>query len=338
MAAVLCDLGAWITYASRAPLQRIPEEEADRALRGATRTAAQVSAVRELSWFGEQDAFGRRLGGVSEGEPLPIALLCREHAGHRAPAGSRIRTLPKNLEDAPLLRVADTDCLYVVAPELYLLLRAKDLPAPLLAAVACELCGTYEVHPELDPHTRLGVPSKLDPALLKDYAQGLAPNVTGAAKLRGAAAIVGASRSPIETAIAVLAASPPADGGMGLPAPKLNCRVDLGAEGRRILGGQRSLFVDVFWPEAAFGIEYDSTAFHGEHDRQLRDKRRQEACDLLGIDIVPWTWQLVSDEVASELAWRRVAERLGVAPRWDERTAPQRRMLRGAMLGPHLFW
>ena len=338
MSTILCDLGAWITYASRAPLQRIPKDEADRALREATRTAAQVAAVRGLPWFLEQVPLARALGGLPEGDEIPVSLLCREGSGHRPPAGARARTVPRNLEEAPLLRVVDTDGLYVAAPELYLLLRAKDLPTPLLAAVACGLCGTYEVRPQLDPPTLLGVPSRLDVGRLGQFASDLPGNVTGAATLRGAAAIAGPARSPMETALAVLAAASPADGGMGLPAPELNHRVELGAEGRRLLGGQQSLFVDLFWPDAGFGIEYDSTAFHDGRDRQLRDKRRQEACDLLGIEVVPWTWQLVGDEAACELAWRRVAWRLGVAPHWDERTAACRRMLRGVLLGPHTFW
>ena len=338
MSTILCDLGAWITYASRAPLQRIPKDEADRVLREATRTAAQVAAVRELPWYREQAPLARVLGGLPEGDEIPVPLLCREGSGHRPPGGARARTVPRNLEEAPLLRVVGADGLYVAAPELYLLLRAKDLPVPLLAAVACCLCGTYEVRPQLDPPTRLGVPSKLDVGRLGQFASDLPGNVTGAATLRGAATIAGPARSPMETALAVLAAASPGDGGMGLPAPELNHRVELGVEGRRILGGQQALFVDLFWPEAGFGIEYDSTAFHDGRDRQLRDKRRQEACDLLGIEVVPWTWQLVSDETACELAWRRVAGRLGVTPRWDERTAVCRRMLRGALLGPHAFW
>ncbi len=306
----------------------------------ATRTSADVAAVRGLPWFRDLAPFARALAGLPEQDDVPIALLCRRETSRRPPVGSRIRTLPRRVAHAPLYAVGSRDSgVYVAAPALYLLLRACDLPLPLLAAVACALCGTYESHPESESSsTWYNTPPKADIEELRGFAASLPSTAPGTERLRSAVTMAGPSRSPMETALAVIAACPPSEGGMGLPAPEINPAIDLGTEGRRLLGNQHSMAVDLFWPEAGFGIEYDSGQFHTERERQLRDKQRQVAADLLGITTLPWTWELVNDEAACELGWRSVARHLGARPRWDERSSSQRRALRKVLLGPHNFW
>lgn len=142
----------------------------------------------------------------------------------------------------------------------------------------------------------------------------------------------------METALTVMLALKPAHGGMGLPKPELNTKIDLPGELRRAVGGQRSMLVDLYWPDAGVGIEYDSTEFHDNRGQAIRDRQRQLASDLLGIDVGPWTSAVVHDERLFTVACSRLADRLGVPWRPDDRYSWQRRCLRGAVLGPHNFW
>lgn len=72
-----------------------------------------------------------------------------------------------------------------------------------------------------------------------------------------------------------------------------------------------------------------------EQDR-LRDALMKER----GLDIVRWTWPMVSDEVAFDLKVRELARKLGA----KVSTGPccnrlvERRALRAFVLGRHLVW
>lgn len=269
-------------------------------------------------------------------------VLGREQP-HSRVAGVRTHRCPLTISGAgQVLRVEAPveleEPVHVVGPGLYLLMRATLAMPQLLPAIALNLCGTYEVHPE-NGTCLFDRPPLTDPESLAAFARKLPSGCTGRSHLQDALALcTGRSRSPMETALALMLSLKRRDGGWELPAPQLNRRVDLGPDAARALGGQAHVFIDLLWPEASIGIEYDSREHHSERDRQLHDKRRQVACSLCGIEIVPWTPAIVNDEVTFGLACQWLANRLEAPFSWDTDHVEKRRWLRRALLGPHRFW
>ena len=90
--------------------------------------------------------------------------------------------------------------------------------------------------------------------------------------------ILDGSASPMETVLACMLTLPASLGGEGLPAPRLNHEITLDSTAR-LLAGSRSVRVDAAWPEARFGLEYDSDAHHPDPSR---DRRRREALAHMG--------------------------------------------------------
>lgn len=342
MSTVLCDLGAWITYASRAPLTPIPKEEADRVLREATCTAQQARAVRDAPWWQRTQGLARALTGLPDSREPDVSLAIADETHRRTRKGVRAHHVPPIETADSVWRIEEPfgldEAAYVVAPTLYLLLRARLLNLPGLVATAASLCSTYELHLDLE-RPLIERPPLLSVPSLRAFAQGLPANTTKGDLLRRAARLTPSlSRSPMETALALLLSLPLRHGGFGLPLPELNPPIDLGPDAQRVLGGQRRIFVDLLWPEASVGVEYDSNEHHSSRQRHLADERRQLAADIAGLELVPWTASTVMDETAFSLAAEHLALRLGAPFSWDLSHVESRRALRARLLGPHRFW
>ncbi|MEY8437641.1 hypothetical protein AAK967_07860 [Atopobiaceae bacterium 24-176] len=288
------------------------------------------------------EPFARRVAAVPDSQDVPVHLLAgashnrartRLAVPHRVPAFEP--SLPSVLlVDAP---AANDEPVHVVAPALYLLLRSANLGVAGAASLGCTMAANYLC----DPASSQCLPREPLVCLqdIESLCRETPSTIAGKAVLEEAlGAIADHSRSPMETALAVMLALKPSHGGMGLPKPVLNAEIRLDGELRSAVGGQRSMFVDLFWPDAGVGIEYDSTEFHNRRDQAIKDRQRQLASDLLGIDVGPWTSAVVHDERLFTVACGRLAKRLGIPWRLDDRYSWQRRCLRAAMLGPHNFW
>lgn len=343
MSTILCDLGAWITYASRAPLTPIPKDEADRVLREATCAARQAHAVRSAPWWQRAQGLARTLSGLPDSREPDVSLVIGHEQQRRAGKGLRAHCLPAfSLQDGAIWRIEEpidlNEPAYVVAPAIYLLLRARFLDLPGLVATAATLCSSYG--PRLDPNRALAErPPLLTAESLRSFADALPANTTKGGLLRQAADLTpDCSRSPMETALALFLSLPVCHGGFGLPLPVLNPPIDLESDAQRVLGGQRRIYIDLLWPEARLGIEYDSNEHHSSRQKHLADERRQLAADIAGIELVPLTAATVMDETAFSLAAERLARRLGKPFSWDLCHLEKRRALRARLLGPHRFW
>ena len=69
----------------------------------------------------------------------------------------------------------------------------------------------------------------------------------------------------------------------GLPEPKTNVRV-AGHE------------VDVFWPDLRLAVEVDGYAFHSTRAAFERDRRRDAALRVHGIEVIRVSWTQITDE------------------------------------------
>lgn len=232
MSTVLCDLGAWIVYASRAPFTVIPKEEAARILADATCCTRQAEELRRLPAFRELLGLAHGLAEIPQDRPVPLGFLVPNDSRRHGSDACRAYVSPKGLGPFPLLRMEGRfaeafEPVYVVPPDLYLLMRARELDVVMLAAVATTLCSAYALRPDLNEQVVRREPL-LGRAVLEGFAAGLPPRCHGAEMLRKALMLTGdRSRSPMETALCVGLSAPQSLGGYGLPRPHLNYRVDI---------------------------------------------------------------------------------------------------------------
>ena len=343
MSTVLCDLGAWIVYASRAPFTVIPKEEAAPILRDAACGARQAEGLCRLPAFQELLDLAHWLAETPRDRRVVPDLLVTDDRRRHGSGACRPHLSPKGIGPFSLLRMEGPfaeaeEPLYVVPPDLYLLMRARELDVTALAMVATTLCSTYVPRPDLGecPDRREPLVGK---AVLEGFSENLPARCQGASTLRRALAITAeGSRSPMETALSVGLSAPGPLGGYGLPLPRLNHRVDIPQELGRLIGGQRTMFLDLCWPEAGWAVEYDSAMHHSEGRAVAKDRRRRAVADALGISIVPWDNLTVADPVSLGLAVESLAGHLGCPFSWDHSLSQARRRLHDRIMGPHRFW
>lgn len=137
-----------------------------------------------------------------------------------------------------------------------------------LLKIGFELAGTYRMGMMTFGEMRTGSGQLMSLARLSALLDELGGQVRGTRLARRALATLReGSRSPMETALALMLCAPPRLGGMGLRGGELNWQV-------RTSAGTR--FVDLGFPEAGVGLEYQGEAYH-RLEQVKRDGRRVNA-------------------------------------------------------------
>lgn len=213
---------------------------------------------------------------------------------------------PRNsfLKIAPQVRIE--------SPELVFARFAAELSLGSLLALGYELCGCYPLSDE--PGVKLVRRPLTSPGRLIAFCHQLqqAPGV----KLARVAAKEVRSRaaSPKEAELAITAFTSVRRGGYGLPEAKLNEPVRLSPAAAQIARSS-SVTCDIYWPNAAFALEYDGKAFHS--GQMTRDSRRRDALAIDGVEMLTITEAQLSSvtecatimEHASTRTGKRVRER-----------------------------
>lgn len=160
------------------------------------------------------------------------------------------------------------DGVRVASPEFCFLQMASHLSLRELVALGYSMCGTYQpadigkgfVHRRPLTSTNR----------LRRYLDIVAPGTPGLEKARRALThIMDGSNSPLETCAAMELTLPGMMGGLQLPHPSLNARIELSADARR-LTGQASCVVDALWPKAHFALEILGAEYHKDTGRDTR--------------------------------------------------------------------
>lgn len=188
------------------------------------------------------------------------------------------------------VRGADRNLL-VASPEWCVLQLALELPMPQLAELVSELCSTYyyeltegaelvrgddgcartEMRLRETALSNRPVPASCL-AAMEEVARGHESSQAGRQMARAVRYAVEGAASPMETALALMLSLPRSAGGYGLPKPRMNWVIDV--------EGDRCRVVDLCWPDASIGLEYDSDAHHAEKDKIRADSlRRNEVQD-----------------------------------------------------------
>lgn len=218
----------------------------------------------------------------------------------------------------------------VASPELCFLQLASSLSLELLIQIGYELCGTYAL--QADSETIFREVPLTSVEKLTAFAEG-SNNVRGRKKaLRALRYIRDNSASPMETVLAMMLTLPYTLGGYGIVHPRLNYRVAIPKTAKGI--ADRSFYViDICWPEAKFGLEYDSAQYHLNPDQQEADARKRNALDALGYSVLTVSQGQIMDSGSFNRLAKQVAHHLEKRLRYIDPEFTQRHLsLRDAIL------
>lgn len=216
----------------------------------------------------------------------------------------RTRDSIQHFHPKPFIRgqiYAINKCVGLVSPEQTLLELSQYLSLPQVAGLMTEFCGTYTLADwcanGLTQRQPLSSCARLLSFSYKSkHAKGLA---NYRAALRFA---MDNSRSPMETAVALLLTLPVRLGGYGIPKPKLNAPLALREQDRAHIGVEQ-LRPDMLWEDSRVCLEYDSASFHGDEARHTNDARRKNAFVNAGFKVITLTkTQLASVAEMNSLA------------------------------------
>lgn len=100
--------------------------------------------------------------------------------------------------------------------------------------------------------------------------------------------------SPLEVQTPMLLGLPSSMGGYGIGGFEANRKVRLNTRGR-LLSKKSACYCDLFWEEAGIDVECQSTMVHQNSDSFLSDSERTTALRGMGLDVLPITFDQLSD-------------------------------------------
>ena len=208
--------------------------------------------------------------------------------------------------------------------------RKGRAAGPLGAGAACRAAENAE--PGFNRRPPLTTVARLERFLGQPTLKGARGRAAARRALRHVAE---GSRSPMETAMAMLLCLPPRMGGYGFPLPRLNQAVAM-RRYLRSIPAKRRYVCDLLWKEYGICVEYDSREHHDRTDGQ----REQTGIRALNLGIARLTVisvtprQLYMAGLFDAVA-RRLAQCMGRRMRIrTEGFACRRQMLRARLLPP----
>lgn len=221
---------------------------------------------------------------LCEGEPLHL-LTTKEHRSSRAGLVCHETGIDRLSGGCFSLGGG----VHYSAPEELIVQLAQD--ATLVALLKCgyELCGCYSIPAHRGKGEKLTkVAPVTSPEEIARYLGMLGKAKGKRGAYRALKYILPNSASPMETALVIILILPPRLGGYGLPLPCLNEKVTLSKPGP---GNQpRTYYLDVFWPEHAMALEYDSDDYHFKDvERAYYDSDRRAILKAHGIETLSVT-------------------------------------------------
>ena len=254
--------------------------------------------LSELATLGIVPAEGNLLhilvsaAGLRSRHPMVVSHCCSQSL----PSGSLLRVMPHVL---------------VASPELTFLQLARRWQPGRLIMAGCELCGTYVLDAEpTGPDEILAKRPALTTAkALGEFANAIIGHPGRDRARRAARYVFDNARSPMEAKTALLLCLPHRLGGRNLPRPELNSPISLTPDARHLYR-RGHVKADLFWPRAAFDLEYDGGQ-HEEGATHANDVARVAALKALGNDVLTVAYPQVADSRAFALIADQVAARLG---------------------------
>lgn len=214
------------------------------------------------------------------------------------------------LPDRSLFRLSDD--VLMASPGLVLAQMATSAPLPELAAVVMEMCGRYG-------RVRWAERGFLDrgplttPQNLREYLCSLSGHLCVQRAVEVTRLALVGSRSPLETAFALMVSLPEKLGGCGFVRPWLNFRIDPSPQ-LAALCDQGWYEADLCWPERRVICEVNSRQEHLTPQAQDHDAAKTGALEAMGWRVHPVTVGLLKTPTSREALFGQMAESLGCQP------------------------
>lgn len=262
-----------------------------------TRPSGRITSSREVARLIREMATA-----LSLPPDQPVHLIDHDRRRPRAHEGVVFHRWGVETPRRRLLLISDN--IRLLGPELCLLDLARFASEIDVLMLAGEFCGTYA----LDPTCSAGFRTRDPLTTRRKIIQCAKENAghAGSARLQAIAPLIcERAASPMETALAILCRLSYQRGGLGLPAPLMNHRLDPGRRGRDI-AEQGHYVCDLYWPEQRVALEYDSNAFHTGADRLNHDAHRRTGLQGIGVTVITVT----RDQLFDPALFRRLDQAL----------------------------
>ena len=255
----------WINHSGFTDNSRVPRPALDDCEYG----AREIKASPLFDEFARVDGEVHVL--VTPGvERKPTKDLVRHVCTEELPADAVVRIAPGVL---------------VASPELCFLQMASVMEFAELVKFGFNICAGYRIGSSRDAAELVERPPLTTRARILDViSQSHSPSPI--ARARRALDYVGeGSASPMETSGTMLACLPKPKGGYAKPMPLLNQRIDYSPVARR-MAGVGFARCDMYWPDQAVAVEYDSDMEHTGSERIAADAMRRSALRYDGVEVL----------------------------------------------------
>lgn len=135
---------------------------------------------------------------------------------------------------------------------------------------------------------------------------------------RCAACVTGTCASPFEVQASMLLSIPIKDGGQGLPGLRNNVPIRLNSKASLVSGGKCRCYADLYFEDTVTGspldIECQSRIIHDNGESYLSDANRSAALQLMGVDVLPLTYEQIFDYNSYQAVCSLISKKLGTQP------------------------
>lgn len=252
----------------------------------------------------------------------PLEVLVGEGHGNHSTQCQRIRRCRVPLPAGSFRRIKEA--LLVASPELCFVQSARSLSFGRLVEFGLNLCAGYCIDhfcDSIEPREPVASPESI-----RAYLERLSGLGGREKALRAARYLQGGAASPFEAKTYALLRLPLQYGGYGISGIRFNYEVEAGRH--RIMTEQGRYFIDLCIPELKVGIEYYGEK---EHKDVIHDRRRLDALEALGWNMLVIDKQRLFSTDAFERAVLQVAKRAGLRlrrrPEWHAKHAALRHEL-----------
>lgn len=199
------------------------------------------------------------------------------------------------------------------SPEFCFLQMADQMSLVELIELGYELCGTYSIsqgeEQDLSQESLYDKATLTNTKKLEDFTDHMQNTRGRANATRALRYVQDGSASPMETKLTMLLTLPYRLGGYGFIMPEMNSNI-IPTKSVRKASSKARYACDLFWPDYALAVEYDSDQYHTGSARIAHDAKRKNALASLDITVITVTRQQVYSSVEFERVARLLAENM----------------------------
>lgn len=243
----------------------------------------------------------------SQGLTLPVHFVTSDSTFRRKTPYRHPHSCAMTLRGSALKRW--DDAILLADPALAFIQEASTRSFADTLLLGFEICGTYQQSVTAGP-TRYHTEPLTSVRKIRNFLKRN-PSLHGAARAQQALRyIADGSASPRETKAALLFGLPAYYGGYGLGIPRMNFEIMCTPEASTI-AGRRTLRCDLFWPRARMALEYQSREFHTGELSRIRDSRRTNALQSMGLKMIALTNNELDSLEATDVIANTIRKTLG---------------------------